>query len=114
MRETENNAVAGITKAGAVAIEGLHVGADLDHSVGDCGADKSVASPIHADERVDVAGVILGRFDGGLRRCGGLGCEGRREQESAERNMDRALKNGLRVSVHCEHSLKVSGFGEDR
>src|SRR5258708_38188775 len=33
MRETENNAVAGITKAGTMAVEGLRVWADFDETV---------------------------------------------------------------------------------
>jgi hypothetical protein len=94
--------------------EGCFALADFDEAVGDCGVDEGVAAPVDADERVDVAGVIGSSFDCGFRRCGGLGCEGRREQERAERDMDQTLKEGLRGSLHCEHSLKVSGFGEDR
>ena len=59
MREAKNHAVAGITKAGAAAIEGLHVGTDLDQAEGYRGADKRIASPVDADERIDVASVIL-------------------------------------------------------
>src|SRR6266481_5112224 len=76
MREAEDDAVAGITKPGTTAIEGFHVGADLDEAVGNCRADEGVAAPVHADERIDVAGVVLRGFDGGLLRTGSLACKG--------------------------------------
>ena len=58
--------MAGIAKAGAASIEGFHVGADLDEAVGYRGADEGIAAPVDADERVDIAGVVWGSFEGGL------------------------------------------------
>jgi len=77
MREAEDDAVAGIAKAGAATVEGFHVGANFYEAEGDCRADEGIAAPVHADEWVDVASVILSGFDGGLLRSGSLACKGR-------------------------------------
>src|SRR5258705_3407764 len=103
MREAEDDAVAGITKPGAAAIKGFHVGADFDEAVRDCGSDEGIAAPVHADERVDVAGVILSGLDGGLLRSGSLACKGQREQKRHKKNRRRTLKNGLNGSLYQQH-----------
>ena len=66
MREAEDDAVAGVAEAGAAAVEGLHVGTDLDEAEGDGGADEGIAAPVDADEGIDVARVVAGGFSRSL------------------------------------------------
>src|ERR1700730_2880651 len=66
MRKAKNHTVAGVTKSGTATIEGLHVGADLYKAEGYGRADKCITAPVHADEGIDVASVVLGACGDGL------------------------------------------------
>jgi hypothetical protein len=101
VREAYDDAMAGVAEAGRFVIEALHIRAQLDHAKRNRGAHKGVAAPVHADEGIDVVGVI-GRWLGS-------GCL--RGQRSGEEDKG---KRGLKQPVQGSHAGVGHGrFRED-
>ena len=84
MREAEDDAVAGITKPRAAAIESFHVGTDLHEAKRDCSADERIATPVDANERIYIPRVVAGGFSRSLLCPDRLPYDRRNEQKSAE------------------------------